>query len=77
LIGRLQAETAKAERAERDRRLGLGEVEKPAEDGISPWWYVGGGVTVVAIAVGAVVLLSGSEGAAIPESDLGNLDFGQ
>lgn len=45
--------------------------------GVSAWWYVGGSVTVVAIAVGAVVLLSGNNGTSIPASDLGNLDFGR
>jgi tetratricopeptide (TPR) repeat protein len=62
----------------RDRKLV--PTPKPVDKddgGVSPWWYVGGSVAVVAVTVGAVVLLSGDDGTSIPDSDLGNLDFGK
>ena len=78
LIARLEDEIAAAEDAERARRLRLGQrTGRRDRDGISPWWYVGGGVAAVAVTVTAVILLSGDDGAALPDSDLGNLDFGQ
>jgi tetratricopeptide (TPR) repeat protein len=75
-----ELEQTRDEQAAKARRDKLTPTpNKPDDDrGISPWWYVGGGAAVVAITIGAVVVLSsGADGTSIPDSDLGNLDFGK
>ncbi|RMH44053.1 MAG: tetratricopeptide repeat protein [Deltaproteobacteria bacterium] len=41
----------------------------------SRWWYVAGGVAVVALGLGAYAVARSDDGGGIPPSDLGNLDF--
>ncbi len=65
------------ERRKRRTKTLVSTSQTQDDRGVSAWWYVGGSVAVVAIAVGAVVLLSGDDGTSIPDSDLGNLDFGK
>ncbi len=78
LIGDLEDRRERARRERRNKTLVPTPPPKTQDDhSVSAWWYVGGSVTIVAITIGAVVLLSAGDGPSIPDSDLGNLDFGK
>lgn len=78
LIAELEDQRERARQERRNKTLVPTPPPQTQDDrGVSAWWYVGGSVTIVAVAIGAVVLLSGNDGPSIPDSDLGNLDFGK
>jgi len=78
LIARLEQEREDKRNQRRTKTLVPTPTPQTQDDrGVSGWWYVGGSAAVVAVTLGAVVLLSSDGGPAIPDSDLGNLDFGK